>query len=571
MQTKTNLKKDISQAEEVGFDLSSLNSSLGEIECDNSEMVCKKLHDLMCQELTEQKEFFRQVIDLNPSFIFAKDREGRFTLVNQAVANAFGATVEDIVGKKDSDFNPNLEEVENFRRDDLEVMDSKVRKFVPEEQITDCDGNIRYLQTVKIPIIGKDGVSNQILGVSTDITKRKLEEENRLKLEAQIQHTQKLESLGVLAGGIAHDFNNLLMGIFGNADLLMLDLDSDSIHRKRVEHIRVASKRLAELTNQLLAYSGKGNFQIVNLNLSSVVEEMLNLLQTVISKKAKLVCEFEAGLPDIRADATQIRQVIMNLITNASDSLGSEQGEIFVSIKVKKIKSSDLLKGNFSNVVSDGEYVSVKVKDSGCGMSSDVIEKIFDPFFSTKSFGQGLGLAAVLGIVKSHHGSIGIKSNRGSGTTIEILFPVEKNELSQADLLKKIELQSISKQKRVLVVDDEPTMRGVTKAMLERFNVKVELAVNGQSAIERVKGHQKSFDAIILDLTMPEKDGRETLREIRQLDKKIPVILTSGYTELDATKDFGAGSYNAFLQKPFGPKELMSVLGLEHLTLPEVS
>lgn len=513
------------------------------------------------RELQEQRKFFRKVIDLNPSFIFAKNRAGEFTLVNQAVADAYGTTVEGLIGKTDADFNDNAEEVEHFRQDDLEVMDSQKQKFVPEEIITDASGKIRYLQTVKIPIKNTDGVVDQILGVATDISERKKAEEERIKLESQVQHSQKLESLGILAGGIAHDFNNLLMGIVGNADLLLLDLEENSPYRKKVRHIKAASKRLADLTNQLLAYSGRGAFIIEDIDLSSVAREMTQLLKTVISKKAVLNLLLESDLPLVKADATQIRQIVMNLITNASDSLDSGNGEISLRSGTEIINEAGIKNSFIKEEVPAGEYVFLEVQDTGVGIAKDTMSKIFDPFFTTKFIGQGLGLSAVLGIVRSHKGTLSVKSEVGVGTKIKILFPVSKEKDSiKNKTINQSEPNNELLTGKILIVDDEITMRRVTKSMLDKFEYKSSVATNGNEAIDILKNNLSDYSAVILDLSMPEKNGKETLREIRELSKDLPVILTSGYTELDATKDFKKDSFSGFLQKPFGPKELLEVL-----------
>lgn len=525
----------------------------------------EKLNQLasVIEQLEKERAFFRQVIDLNPNFIFAKDREGRFTLVNRAVAEAYGTTAEELVGKKDADFNENLQEVEHFRKDDLDVMDSLMEKFIPEEVITDASGKTRWLQTVKRPIIDENGFAEQLLGVATDISDRKKAEEERVKLETQIQHSQKLESLGILAGGIAHDFNNLLMGIVGNADLLLMDLEEHSPHRKKAKHIKAASRRLAELTNQLLAYSGRGAFLIDRVNLSQITDEMVNLLNTIISKKAVLHFNFPRELPTIKADVTQIRQIVMNLITNASDALGKESGEIFLNTGTVEIDNDFDKKLKLIEKVKPGNYVFLEVRDTGCGMEQETLSKIFDPFFTTKFIGHGLGLAAVLGIVRSHKGSLSVDSVKDKGTSIKIFFPTADDEnTANPGSAVPILHTSLSKRKtkHILIVDDEITMRSVTKTMLEKFDYGASLATNGNEALIQLRDNIDSFAAVLLDINMPEKDGRETLIEIRKLSKSIPVILTSGYTALDATKDFPAGSFSAFIQKPFGPKELIETI-----------
>ncbi|MGQ0721936.1 MAG: two-component system sensor histidine kinase NtrB, partial [Candidatus Eiseniibacteriota bacterium] len=310
-------------------------------------------------------DFLRQIIDINPHFIFVKDREGRFTLVNESVAEVYGTTVEDLIGKTDADFNDNPEEVEWFRRDDLEVMDTLQEKFIPEEVITDAKGNVRYLQTIKRPLVDEDGIARRVLGVATDITALRQAEETRRRIEAQMQHAQKLESLGVLAGGIAHDFNNLLVGILANADLVKRDLAPGSGGERSLEMIRIAARRAAELCRQMLAYSGRGHFVVGAVQLNDVVDELRELLGASISKKASLVYEPGVGLPEIEADVAQIRQVVMNLITNASDALQDRGGTIRLRTGTVRCTDGDLQDTCTGEVVPSGDYVFFEVTDSG--------------------------------------------------------------------------------------------------------------------------------------------------------------------------------------------------------------
>lgn len=502
--------------------------------------------------LEEQTTFFRKVIDMNPSLIFAKDRAGRFILVNKAVANAYGTTLSDIIGKTDADFNNNKEEVEHFLKDDLEVMDSLEEKFIAEERITDSKGKVRYLQTVKLPIIEKDGKANKILGVATDITDRKKTEEEQHRLVQQMQHTQKLESLGVLAGGIAHDFNNLLMTIMGNAGLAIADLPADSPVTKRIENIRTAVNRATELTNQLLAYSGRGQFVIEPLNLSNVVTEMVTLLSTITSKKAELEFEFTPNLPQIVADISQLRQVVMNLITNASDALDNKSGKIKISTKLIHADKTLLVGTYLEADLPEGEYVLLEVSDTGCGMNQETVQRIFEPFFTTKFTGRGLGLAAVLGIVRSHLGALSVFSSEGLGTTFRILFPA----MTQTNLLEEKcvsnDNQNIAFNKGLfLVVDDEAPIREIVCDMLKFLGFSVIEAENGEQAIAMFSKYADILTGVLLDMTMPKMDGVETLKELSRIRKNVPVLLSSGYSEQEAVLKFQSGKAFSFLQKPY--------------------
>lgn len=507
-------------------------------------------------QLMEQQQFFRKVIDLNPNFIFAKDRDCKFTLVNQAVADAYGTTVDALVGKSDADFNSDKQQVEWFRQADLEVMNSNTSVFIPEEPITDATGKMRWLQTVKIPIQGADGAVTHMLGVATDVTERKRYEEEQRRLEAQIQHTQKLESLGVLAGGIAHDFNNLLMGVLGNAGLALMDVPADSKVKNRIEQIKIAAKRASELTNQLLAYSGKGKFVVGPLDLNQIVGEMTALLETIISKKASFRLNLSSNVEAIEADATQLRQVVMNLITNASDALAESSGTITVATGMKQITAKDADNYLLKDGLQDGNYTYLEISDTGCGMDQDSLQRIFDPFYTTKFTGRGLGLAAVMGIVRSHRGTLSVESTVGSGTTFRIYFPTAGSAPINATTEAKPILQHQSTSGLFLVVDDEETTRAVAAEMLGHFGYEVIVANDGRDGVTKFRKYADRLVGVLLDMTMPILDGEDALKEMVLIRQDVPFILSSGYCEQDITERYRDKCAVCFLQKPYGPSAL---------------
>jgi PAS domain S-box-containing protein len=360
--------------------------------------------------------------------------------------------------------------------------------------------------------------------------------------EAGARHVQKLESIGVLAGGIAHDFNNLLHVVLGNADLARLQLDAAAPAREYLDEVIRATQRAGELTQQLLAYSGRGAIEIRHLNLSDEVREMATLLRTAISKQATLVWELTPGLPAVTADPTQVRQVVMNLITNASDALGDAAGTITLRTGL------------------DGELVFLEVSDTGVGMDTGTLQRIFDPFFSTKFTGRGLGLAAVMGIVESHHGHIRIRSAPGEGTTFRILFPAVPDSADVGP--PRVSATQWRGQGTVLVVEDEEGVREVVRRMLERLGFQVITAEDGIAALERLEAHQGAIAAVLLDLSMPRMTGQEALHEIRRLRPDVPMVLMSGYTEQEVASKLldSVGGATGFLQKPFLPEDLTSVL-----------
>jgi len=374
-----------------------------------------------------------------------------------------------------------------------------------------------------------------------------------------MQETQKLESLGVLAGGIAHDFNNLLMGVLGNANLIRLELPPESPILESMEHIETAALRAAELTKQMLAYSGKGRFVVQALDLSRVVKEMAHLLGTVVSKKAMVQLHVAEDLPSVEADATQIRQVVMNLITNASDALGDEPGVITLTTGTVYADRAYLASTLFDEGLEPGDYVFVEVADTGVGMTAETRAKIFDPFFTTKFTGRGLGLAAVHGIVRGHRGAIRLHTEPGRGTTFRILLPASPApaaaEEDGADTMPGEILGGT-----VLVVDDEETVRRAASRMLGRIGFRAVTACNGREAIDWLDRSHESIQAVLLDMMMPELSGEDTCREIRRRYPTLPIVLSSGYNELDATGAFLDQGLAAFIQKPYRLAELRATL-----------
>ncbi len=369
--------------------------------------------------------------------------------------------------------------------------------------------------------------------------------------EARARHVQKLESIGVLAGGIAHDFNNLLHVVLGNADLARLHLAADSMAREHLDEVVRATQRAADLAQQLLAYSGRGAVETRQLDLSCEVRELATLLRTALTKQGTLVWELAVDLPAITADPTQIRQVVMNLITNASDSLGEGAGTI--ALRTGTVADGDEVPG-------PGQFVYLEVVDNGCGMDTGTLQRIFDPFFSTKFTGRGLGLSAVMGIVESHGGHIRIRTAPAEGTTFRVLFPATAGDANTPP--RRISGADWRGHGTVLVIEDEDEVREVVGRMLERLGFHVIAAQDGVAALERLDEHDGSVAAVLLDLSMPRMGGYEVLQRIRGRKPELPVILMSGYTEQEvASKVLDARSgVVGFLQKPFLPEDLTSVL-----------
>ena len=404
-----------------------------------------------------------------------------------------------------------------------------------------------------------EGESLGSVYVARDISERRQAEEGRARLEAQMREVQKLESLGVLAGGIAHDFNNLLMAIVGNADLAKLALEADSPALASLEEITRVSLRAADLCGQMLAYSGRGRFVIGRYDLSEMVGEMTQMLEVSVSKKASLHYDLAPALPAVEVDATQLRQIIMNLITNASEALGGEAGAITFTTGVTACGGDYLAGCYLGENLTAGPYVFLEVTDSGSGMDEDTRRRIFEPFFTTKFTGRGLGLAVVIGIVRGHQGAIRVASAPGQGTTFRVLLPAvawrpEDRTASPAPGAP------LHRSGTVLLVDDDPAVRRVGERMLARLGFKVISAAHGREGLEAFRERQGKIDCVILDLTMPEMAGDEVFRELKSLQQDVCVILSSGYTEEDVARRFADTGPAGFVQKPYTLANLQSTL-----------
>jgi len=385
----------------------------------------------------------------------------------------------------------------------------------------------------------------------TDITERKWAEEKRLQLERQMQQTQKLESLGVLAGGIAHDFNNLLTVILGNASLALDELPPISPARDSLLSIEETSLRAAELCRQMLAYSGKGQCVIENIRVSDLIGEMISLLKASISKKAIFNLNLKDSLPPLRGDPSQIRQVIMNLVINASEALGEHNGAITLSTGVMECSREYLSEAFLDESLAEGSYVWLEVSDTGCGMDQTIQRRIFEPFFTTKFTGRGLGLSAVLGIVRGHKGALKVYSEPGRGTTFKVLFPAVLEERVLAGRSQGMKTGGWKGAGTIWVGDDEESVRVMGTRMLERIGFEVLTAVDGREALDIYRARQEEIALVLLDLTMPDLDGEEAFRELRRIDPQVCVVMSSGYTESEIAPRFAGKRLSGFLQKPY--------------------
>ena len=500
---------------------------------------------------------FKSALDQTLECVFMFRPEGfRFVYVNEGAMRQVGYSEAELLTMSPLDIRP-THTLASFQQMVQGLLAGTPSSLFFETVHRHKDGHDIPVE-INVQFVQQMDREPRFVAIARDITERKRAEEEKLGLERQIQQAQKLESLGVLAGGIAHDFNNILATILGNADLALERLSPHSPARINIQDIEKASRRAADLAKQMLAYSGKGRFVVEPIDLGEFIEEMAHLLEVSISKKAVLKYNFADNLPPFNGDATQIRQIIVNLIINATEAIGNRSGVIAISTGAMHCDHS-YLEGIDSSVIvgleeplAEDIYVYLEVADTGCGMDAKTLEKIFDPFFTTKFTGRGLGLSATLGIVRGHKGAIKIYSEVGKGTTFKVLFPASESPVHRAALPEEEGVAGTwHGEGTILIVDDEETICAMGRQMVEYMGFTALTAADGREALEVFREHSAEIVCVLLDLTMPHMDGEETFRELRRMQPNVKVILCSGYNSQTATQNFTGKGLAGFIQKPY--------------------
>jgi PAS domain S-box-containing protein len=513
----------------------------------------------------ESEARYRVVSQMSCDLIFEVDGEGRQTYVGPGSEGIIGYTPEEALALEPwSLVHPDDEEriraqlAREFGEEAGEGLEGSARNRelrLMEFRLHHRDGHWLWFETLGLTYPRADG-QTRFLAVGRDVTERKRAEQARRELEESMQRAQKLESLGVLAGGIAHDFNNLLTPILGAAGLGLMELPEDAPVRAHLQKIHQAAKRAAALTNQMLAYAGQTPLGVECLDLSKLVGEMRELVTSSISGKATLDLQLESGLPAVEAEAAQLGQVVVNLITNAAESLGDGEGRITVKtgvVNVDKPPSRAL----FAETMATGQHVYFEVTDTGSGMDAETRARIFDPFFSTKFTGRGLGLAAVAGIVRGHRGAIEVESDPGRGTRFRVLLPAFGEPIAQA-IQERTPIDGWRATGTVLVIDDDEWVRELAEDVLRRSGMTVLTAADGHEGVKLFSLHADSIRVVLLDRTMPALSGADTFEAIRALRADAKIVLVSGYLEERATGELAGRELAGFLKKPFSPETLLA-------------
>jgi PAS domain S-box-containing protein len=480
-----------------------------------------------------------QLLDLAHDAILSIDSDATIRFWNSGAEQMYGWSRDEAVGRRSHAL---LQTVFPAPLEEIEESLLAQGRWQGELIHTRRDGaQLRTLSRWALRT-GPDGRPAGFLEINTDITEKR-------RIEEQLRHTQKLESLGVLAGGVAHDFNNLLTGILGNASLAVDNVPPHHPNRFLLEEVMKAAERAADLTRQLLAYAGKGRFVMRTVDLSLLVREISGLVQASIPKGVHLRLQLSEQLPGIDADSGQLQQIVMNLVINGAEAIGPEGGTVLIRTSVQSVDEHYIeTMSSAGELLSPGEYVLLEVHDTGCGMTGETIARIFDPFFTTKFAGRGLGLSAVLGIVRGHKGALKVYSQAGQGTTFKVLFPASEHRVSdQAPGFRG----SLSGTGTVLVVDDEEVVRQTAKHTLERYGYRTVTAEDGSRAIDLYRNHPDGIVLVLLDLTMPGVSGEEALRQLQRINSEVRVLLSSGYNEVEAVQRFAGQGLAGFIQKPY--------------------
>lgn len=512
------------------------------------------LRDITRRKRSETE--YKMILQTAMDGFWTVNSKGKILDVNDAYCQIIGYTRDELLNMSIEDVEA-AETSEEIKRHIGIVHDKGEDRFETRQKRK--DGSIIDIEVSVGGYKSSDGERQYVF--LRDITADKRREEERRQLEARIQHAQNLESLSVLAGGVAHDFNNILQIILGNVNLMQKTTSEFSPSRPFIDNIRRSVDRASALTRQMLAYSGKRGIALQTLDINDSVRDFVMLVQSSLAPKVILNTHLADGPLYIEGDATQIQQLVMNLILNASESIDKERGgEVTVSTMALHCTEEYLGRSRIFCKTGEGNYVCFEVKDTGCGMSEEVKKKLFEPFFTTKFTGRGLGMSAVLGIMKAHKGAIIVDSATDKGTMIRVLFPALPSSDSISEGAGEISSFFQEKTHTILLVDDETDVLEIGTVMLKQIGFAVITANSGLNAIEVFNTCCEDIDCVLLDLSMPRMDGGQTLQELRRIKPDIPIILVSGYAEEDLKVKFARQNVNSFIQKPYDESILIEKL-----------
>jgi len=502
------------------------------------------------QMLAVQTELLNNILNHLPHNIFWKDRQFIFLGCNKAFAVEAGLPhPEDVIGKTDYDLPWKPEEADFFRQCDRKVMDKGVPMLDSEETLTCPDGKEKTIVTSKVPLKDQDGHIFGLLGIFYDITERR-------QMEEAIKHTQKMEAIGTLAGGIAHDFNNILGSIIGYTELSIDDMDEHSRTQSYLNQVLKSALRAKDLVRQILTFSRKHQEERRPLKLSSIVKEEIKLLRSTLPSTIEIHQTIDDNAGMVNADATQMHQIVMNLCTNAAHAIAGKAGTLEISLSSVTVTEEYVKKYHH---ILPGPFLELKISDTGTGIDSTIIHRIFEPFFTTKAKekGTGMGLAVVHGIVKDHGGDIIVQSQVGKGTTFTVLLP---QVIRTANEKKNPAIEIQGGYERILLVDDEPLLLDLGETILTSLGYAVTVTNNSPDALDRFRHAPDAFDVVISDQTMPHMTGYQLAQQMLKIDPSVRIILCTGYSDTITAEKISAVGIKALLYKPFRKNELAKTI-----------
>lgn len=516
----------------------------------------------MIRDIRQQHRMLDVILSSSPVGIWMRDKDGRLQFVNDAYAEMIGVDKKALL-EVDDDYTLVDSEEANARKASDEICRSSGSTYRSSEFYAAADGTSMVCEVIKVPLF-EDDIYQGLVGFSLDVTKRVEAEIERSEIQKKALEAQHLESLGVLSGGIAHDFNNLLAVILGNASLISKSLPQGSKEFIFMQRIEETSKKAASLCKQMLTYAGKGTLNMEPLELSELVHDMSVLLEVSLLKNVSVDYNLQTNLPCFDGDIAQIQQLVMNMITNANEAMREHGGRIGLHTYSIDLAAGDVQAAGISQCVGEvksGTYVCLEVSDEGCGMDQETQQRIFEPFFTTKFTGRGLGMSSMLGTVQGHGGLITLESELNRGTTFRVFFPI-----SQSGKEQRIEGEDIAqmshaeKRGKVLVVDDELILLDTVQAMLEDLGYETFLAENGKQALDIYQAKKDEIHIVLLDMTMPEMDGKACAIELLKITPDLKIIIASGYAQEDIYKQFKDIHLAGVVQKPYDFQRLQEVM-----------
>lgn len=508
--------------------------------------------------LLQNEERYRKVVEDQTETICRFKADGTYIFVNDSYCQIFGKSRDELLG---SSWKPVAVADDLLIIEEQQCLLSPLNPIVAiENHVYIGSGEARWMQFVNSGFFDEDGRLIEIQSVGRDISERKKAEEDGRILEQQFQQAQRMESLGVLAGGIAHDFNNILTVILGHCHILKKEINSGMTFKEHVQQIEAAGSRAAGLCRQMLIYAGQSSQVQARINLCQLVDGVMEMLKSAIKTNVSVELDLKWDVPELTGDNVQIQQIVMNLILNAAEAIGDKSGTIRVTLKNTHIQAGQSDTDFMGNIIPANKYACLEVSDTGCGIDKENERRIFEPFYTTKSAGRGLGMSAVLGIVNSHDGALRLTSSPGIGTTIQVYFPLPDKECSIETTQASGFNPSAKASGTVLLVDDEVAMRVIGSALLNAMGFSTITASNGREALEIYNLRKNEVDLILMDLIMPEMGGIDLYRMLREISPSIPVVICSGFGVDGTLEEIACDEHAAVVQKPYKSDQLQDTL-----------